>query len=57
MKTINEDIMMMTQQASLQPSPVPASGLAIGQMNFGYHWIWTYGHLIPFATFSLPNIR
>jgi len=55
MTTINEDI-IMTQQASLQPSPVPASGLAIGQMDFGYHWIWTYGHLIPLATFSLATI-
>ncbi len=25
-------------------------------MDFGYHWIWTYGHLIPFATFSLATI-
>jgi hypothetical protein len=56
MTTINQDI-MMTQQASLQPSPVSPSDLAIGQMDFGYHWIWTYGHLIPLATFSLPNIR
>ena len=56
MTTINQDI-MMPQQASLQPPPFPASGSTIGQMDFGYHWIWTYGHLIPLATFSLPNIR
>ncbi len=55
MTTINEGI-IMTQQASLQPLPVPASGLANGQMDFGYHWIWTYGHLIPLATFSLATI-
>lgn len=48
--------MMMTQQASLRPSPVPASDSAIGQMDFGYHWIWTYGHLIPLATFALATI-
>ncbi len=48
--------MMMTQQASLQPSPVPARDSAIGQIDFGYHWIWTYGHLIPLATFSLATI-
>ena len=55
MTTINQDI-MMPQQASLQPPPFPASGPAIGQMDFGYHWIWTYGHLIPLATFSLATI-
>ncbi len=48
--------MMMTQQASLQSSLVPASDSAIGQMDIGYHWIWTYGHLIPLATFSLATI-
>ena len=25
-------------------------------MDFGYHWIWTYGQLIPLATFSLATI-
>lgn len=47
---------MMTQQASLQPSPVPAGDSAIGQLDFGYHWIWTYGHLIPLMLFSLATI-
>ncbi len=45
-------MMMTTQQASLRPSPVPASDSATGQMDFGYHWIWTYGHLIPLLTRS-----
>lgn len=26
------------------------------QMNFGYHWIWTYGHLIPAVTFASAAI-
>ena len=47
---------MMTQQASLRPSPVPVSDSAIGRMDFGYHWIWTYGHLVPLAAFSLVTI-
>lgn len=46
----------MTQQASIQPSQVPASASAIGQMDFGYHWIWTYGHLILLAIFSVATI-
>jgi SAM-dependent methyltransferase len=43
---------MTTLQTPLQPSPAHFEGTT-GQLDLGYHWIWTYGHLIPLAMFSL----